>query len=384
MHEKLVRATPSVIAWAIRESGYSLSALATLLKVDESEIDGWTMGHPPEIGKLKALAKEVKRPFSAFLLPEPPTASHPSVKFRSSTAATRRPLNPEERRRIREAVRLQTMLASLSSELRLPLPNVPTAAIGDDPEHVAVAIRKRLKLSLRTQLAWSSPGDALRGWRDVTESLGVAVLTLPMGEESCRGFSIWDDAAPLIAINTAWLQEARLFTLIHELGHLSSRTNSACAENAVARSSAGDRTERWCDRVAAAVLIPVDGLEKALAKVPASTRRQGDLALATWIAAQFRVSRRSAALRLIECKEAKWSLFRSFPPHRERLQSGGGGAGRTRTELRSQRYGQRTIALFQDGFRGNVVGPAEVIDYLGVSADALMGIPSNPASRGDD
>lgn len=73
---------------------------------------------------------------------------------------------------------------------------------------------------LEAQLSWSSAGVALRVWREAVEGLGVMVLMLPMGEESCRGFSIWNDVAPLIAINTAWLPEARIFTMLHELAHL--------------------------------------------------------------------------------------------------------------------------------------------------------------------
>ncbi len=322
MEARLVPATPSVIAWAIRESGYSRSALATLLKIPEHEIEGWTRGVQPELAKLQALAKEVNRPFSAFLLPGPPSAPLPSVKFRSSSAAERRRLNPEERRRIREAARLQGMISWIAAELHLPSPDVPSSSTKDDPEQVALAIRERLGVSLNTQFSWSSPSEALRAWREAAEGLGITVLMLPMGEESCRGFSIWDDAAPLIAINSAWLPEARLFTLIHELAHLSSRTNSACAEDVLDRSNGGDRTERWCDRVAAAVLIPAEGLARVLSEIRERKQTGGDLATAGRIATRFRVSRRAAALRLIEHELAPWSLFKSIPPHGERLQKG--------------------------------------------------------------
>lgn len=381
MSSKLVPATPSVIAWAIRESGYSRRALATLLRVPEDEIESWTQGkRHPDVAKLQALATALQRPFSAFLLPHPPAASVPSVKFRSSTAATARELNPEERRRIREAARLQQVISWLTRELKMPAPELPLSSTRADIDDVARAIRARLNVSLETQLSWSSAGEALHAWREAVESLGVLVLMLPMGEESCRGFSIWDDAAPLIAVNTAWLPEARVFTLFHELAHLTTRTNSACAEDTPARSSVGDHVERWCERVAAAVLVPADGLSRVLSEISKDSPRQtADLSTASRIASRFRVSRRAAALRLIESDQATWALFKSIPPHSEQVLKGGGGPGRTRAEIRRQKYGQRTMALFRDAVRQDVLGAADVIDYLDVSPDALasnLAVPS--------
>jgi Zn-dependent peptidase ImmA (M78 family) len=385
MPPKLVPATPSVIAWAIQESGFSLRALATLLDVPQGEIEGWTKGKHPELAKLQALAAALKRPFSAFLLPHPPASSIPSVKFRSSTAATARELNPEERRSIREAARLQQVISWLTRELEIPGPEVPFASTKSDIDDMAQAIRARLNVSLETQLSWSSATEALRAWREAVERLGVLVLMLPMGEESCRGFSIWDDAAPLIAINTAWLPEARVFTLFHELAHLATRTNSACAEDAAPRSTAGDRIERWCERVAAAVLVPADGLSKVLSKISKdATTWTADLSAATQIASTFRVSRRAAALRLIESERATWGLFKSIPPHTDRLSRRGGGRGRTRAEIRRQRYGERTMALFREALTRDVLGPADVIDYLDVSPDTVVSSLPYPSGGEDE
>lgn len=372
MQAKLVPATPSVIEWAIRESGYSLHALATLLKIPEQVIDSWTKGSRPEVAQLQAFAAKVQRPFSAFLLPHPPASSGPEVKFRSAITTGRRELNPEERRRIREAVRLQQVVSWLTRELSVGVPDVPLYSTKDEPEDVAGAIRARLNVSVETQLGWASAGEALRSWREAVEGLGVVVLMLPMGEESCRGFSVWDDAAPLIAINTAWLPEARVFTLFHELAHLATRTNSVCVEDAPKSAVGGDRVERWCERVAAAIAVPSEGLSRVLSELSKKLSGQtADLSTAGRIASRFHVSRRAAALRLIECKKASWGLYKSIPPQADQQRSGGGGPGRTRAQIRRQRYGKRTMALFREALRQDVLGAADVVDYLDVSPDAV-------------
>jgi Zn-dependent peptidase ImmA (M78 family) len=381
MQMHAVPATPSVIAWTIRESGYSLSALATLLGRSHAELEGWIKGEPLELADLEDLAKAVERPLAAFFLPEPPESTGPAVKFRSLSSANGRALNPEERRRIREAARLQEVLSWITREMRVPIPDVPHFSTKRDASECGEALRLRLGVSLNTQFAWKSSSEALRGWREAIEILGVTVLMFPMGEEACRGFSIWDDFAPLVAINTAWLPEARLFTLFHELAHLATRTNSACAEDAAPRSSnAGDRTERWCERVAAAALMPAGALQTAMT---GTTAGDIDLSTVSRIATQFRVSRRAAALRLIESQKASWPLFRSIPPHSDRQQSGGGGSGLNRIELRRQRYGGRTIAAFREALRHDVIGAADVADHLGLPADALRNGAIDAVGQGD-
>lgn len=379
MKSPLVPATRSVIAWAIRESGFSLGALATMLGVPDAEIEAWLQGQPPELHKLQLLARAVSRPLSAFLLPEPPLPSGPVVKFRSPVSSRTRALYPEELLRIREAERLQQVAAWISRELESAAPDVPEHSIRDDYEDVARAIRAQLHVSVVTQLSWASSSEAFRAWREAVEALGVIVLLFPMGEESCRGFSIWDDFVPIIAINTAWLPEGRVFTLIHELAHLVTRTNSACAEDEAPRASrSGNRLERWCDRVAAAVLVPSAALADTVAEVETTSDSTAvDLSTVSRVAVRFRVSRRAAALRLIECEWATWKLFTAMSNRGDRVRKGGRGPGLTRAELRRRRYGQRTMLLFGEALRKDLLGAADVADYLDVPADVVL--QGNPA-----
>ncbi len=383
MHRELVPVTPSVVAWAIRESGFTIPKLATMLSLPEGVIEGWTRGQPPELSVFRKFAAAVERPLAAFLLPKPPTTALPRVKFRHARSTAGRDLNPEERRRIREASRLQGVISWLARELKITRPDVPWFTTKDNPEVVARVIRARAGISLEAQLSWASPTEALRTWREAVEDNGVTVFMVSMGEESCRGFSIWDDRAPLICVNTAWLPEARVFTLLHEYAHLVTRTNSVCVEDGPLGSSVGgDSTERWCERVAAAVAIPSESLDRIIAELPRRTSgSKAGLDVVTRIANRLRVSRRAAALRLIESGRASWSLFKAFPPHVDRHSSGGGGRGRTRETIRRQQYGQRTFRMFRAALERDVLGAADVVDYLGVSPDALSAVG---ASAGDE
>ena len=70
------------------------------------------------------------------------------------------------------------------------------------------------------QFAWPSSAIAFDHWRRALEDAGHVVLLVSIGKASCRGFSAWDPRAPVIAVNTAWNEEARIYTLFHEFAHL--------------------------------------------------------------------------------------------------------------------------------------------------------------------
>ena len=83
-------------------------------------------------------------------------------------------------------------------------------------------------------------------------------MELQLGSDGLRGFALADEYAPLVAVNTHENIEARVFTLLHEVAHLASDTAKACLGIALD----ADRTERWCDEVASAAVLPRDTLRE--------------------------------------------------------------------------------------------------------------------------
>jgi len=371
---KPVAITPSVLEWALSESGVEPEELAQSIGVAPSTLRAWlTEREQPTLSALRALASALKRPLATFLLPRPPQLPRPAVEFRARPGRGRAKLNPTERRRIREAARLQRMLAWITPEIGRPAPVVPRASISASPEASAQETRTRLGMTSPQQERWRSPSAALQAWRAAAERSGVFVLMLPMGEESVRGFSLWDEQAPLIALNTAWNAEARIFTLFHEYAHLLTRTSSACREGGYRRPTAkSDPTERWCEEFAAGVILPRQPLEAYLAAhgvaLPVT-----DTETVGRIARHFRASLRATTLRLIGLEAAGWGLYKSLPPLADRKQAGGGGGGRSRAQIRHDQYGPHTSEVFATALQKDVVNRADVLDYLNVPPNAFSG-----------
>ncbi len=356
--------TPAVLEWAIEESGMDRAAVAHKVEVEPDQLDAWLRGDErPTLTAFKKLATALRRPTATFLLPSPPKAKPLAIEFRHPPGVVERDLLPEERLAIREVRRLQDAVAWLVDETGLETAELPRLTISTKPDVAGRRLRDLLGVDVATQSTWRDAGVALKEWRRAIEKVGVLVFLLPIGADAGRGFSLWNPRAPAIVANTHWNPAARIYTLFHELAHLLTRTNSVCADDGSSRETHGQSDlERWCEQAAAAALMPEAELRKA-AGAPVHV----DLATAGRIAAQFRVSLKAAALRLIDLDLATWALFKALPTGTDSKQGGGGGNGRNRAQIRIDEYGARTINAFLRGVHRDVIGTSDAMRYLNVS-----------------
>jgi Zn-dependent peptidase ImmA (M78 family) len=371
-----VPVTPAVLDWAIQESGYSIAEVARQLGIQEAELGSWLHGKShPKLTAFRKLAAILHRPAATFLLSQPPDADPIAIKFRRPPNLDRVDLNPDERRYIREAARVQETVRWLLQQMGEGPARLPKTELSADPAAVAEEARQHLGVPLDTQLErWKSEYQAQAGWRDALEGSGVSVLMLRLGQRACRGFSIWDEFAPLVAVNTYFRGTARIFSMLHEYGHLLTRSSSACLEQArghrLAKTS--DTTERWCEQFAAAVLLPQRDVKRVL---KTELGWQGgpitSLGDARSVANRFRVSLRAMVIRLIEMNAAEWELYRKIPTHTDDKPAGGGGKGLSRAELREKEFGKRLEAVFVRGMRDDLISRGDVISHLRLSEDDL-------------
>ena len=369
-----------VLQWAIRDSGYRTIDVASHLNISEAELRDWLRGQSrPKLTQFRQLATYLGRQEATFLLPALPPTMTPQIEFRHLPGTGVRATNPRERRRVREAHRLQRCISWMVKELGEERSRVSRTRSTEDPDAYALTVRSILGITYEAQLSWRNESEALRAWRNALEDQGIIVLLIPIGSDSARGFSLFDPYAPLVAANTHWRPTARMFTLFHEYGHLSTRTDSICADvTSRSRLAGGDQIERWCEEFAASVLAPWDLIESLLQERFdwASGDQITDLNQASWLARKLNISLRAAVLRLIRGHVADWSLYAAIPPFVDSKSGGGGGGGRRRAQIRMDEYGKRSARAFVRALDGGLISTTDALTYLDVADTDLPAIES--------
>ena len=300
--------TPAVLEWARSLRGYSLNEAAQRLRIDASVLSEIERGTTPlSSTTFHRMLTVYQQTESVLLLPERPNWDPLPQDFRTA-GGVRATLKPDTRMAIREARRFQHSMTELKEDYPalVSVASLPPVRVDDDPEELAQRERERFGLHIDAQRSWRLTKDEpFRKWRARAQELGVFVLLKSMPWDDCRGISLnGSDLVPVIVVNSEDRVAARAFTLFHEYGHLILRESAACilqSENQTRQA----RIERWCNRFAAAFLMPAAAVrESSLLRFGDKPRTQWELADVSQLATEFKVSVTAMALRLKELEIA--------------------------------------------------------------------------------
>jgi Zn-dependent peptidase ImmA (M78 family) len=223
------------------------------------------------------------------------------------------------------------------------------------------------RLALQTQAASSS--DVSRALRTRLEDAGILVLQLPMGENGCRGFSLYDTTAPVLVANTAYTTEARIFSFLQEFAHLLRGRSWICSQ--IPESS----VEYWCEGFAASFLMPK---EQFLAY---AERRFGNRLISmteevSSLARHFRVSLRATAVRLRELERAQEGLYDRIDAEADFKRGGGFSRDNSAAAVRLREWGSGYARLLLNAEERGLLGRTDLLEYLNVSNTQLGEIRS--------
>ena len=210
---------PAVLSWALAEDGWPVTELAERIGIALADLEAWLGGDDnPTQGQLSKLADALGRSRATLLLPEPPVAATTPTAFRRAVGSGNE-TSARARKVVRESRQIQKALSWIRRDQN-PLA-LPLMTFSDKPEAAAANVRRWIGVPVEDQFAWGTDRDALREWRSALNARGVLVFALQIGKGEIRGFSDWDDYAPVIGINTSSISPAaRIFSIAHELAHL--------------------------------------------------------------------------------------------------------------------------------------------------------------------
>jgi len=247
---------PAVLIWARNSALATVDEAAARTGREAKVITDWEAGRDrPTWSQLEHLADEYGVSVNALLLPQAPDTPLPPPDFRSPSG--QEPLSRATRRELRRARHLQALLAEVPV---LPRPGLPVIEPGQDP---AAVVRSALGVPTAQQVAWPHTNHAFREWRTAFNRLGILVLqyALPYGELQGLSLAPAEGGPPVVLINQSDWINARVFTLLHELGHLVlAHEGGICDPWRQGPSLGAQSLEARCNRLAGAVLVPGDHL----------------------------------------------------------------------------------------------------------------------------
>ncbi|MDT3683739.1 MAG: XRE family transcriptional regulator [Pseudorhodoplanes sp.] len=373
---------PAMLVWARETASLSQEELAEGIGVAVERVQAWESDEDkPSIAQLRKIAKKCKRPLSVFYLPEPPQGFQALRDFRRLAAARAGRFSSELAYEVRAAhERRLVALEVLETLGEQPDALGLTAGVNDNAEVIGMRIRERLGITLARQSRWGDTSKAFRAWRDAIEGAGVLVSVIggahhQIDIEEMRGFAIADQPLPMIVVNGKDRSGGRIFTLLHELGHII--LGQSVIENTV---EPGDTLpapvramERFCNQVAAASLMPRDDLlAEAVVRAKTPLRSLWSDEEIESLARRYGVSREALLVRLVELRQVTNAFYQGkraeyARQREEEIEEAPSGFAPYRQQVLGY-IGRGFARLVLQGYHNNQLTLSAVSGYLGVQA----------------
>jgi Zn-dependent peptidase ImmA (M78 family)/DNA-binding XRE family transcriptional regulator len=377
-------ATPLMLRWTREKVPLSIPEAARALGISEQTLIDWESGkESPSIARLRAIAKRYKRPLMVFYLASPPKGFTVVRDFR-----TLRNGNPAFSPALNLAIRLAQERQAWAEDVLIDdgerrLDYVGSKTVGSSVSEVATEIRRKLGITTDVLSRLNDPGEAFRLWRSRIESIGCFVFQIAKVDlREMRGFALPNPFAPVIAVNIRDGVAARIFTMFHELCHIFlGETGVSGAGNLQFSPSTRNPVERFCNRVAAATLVPMKDLKE---RVPKGWAYRPDQ-IVRELAAFYKVSRPVILIRLFEAgvadKEYVRSKFPMFnrPPKAKRTPKRRGGPKWVQVVL--SRSGQAFSSLVLSAYESGAIHGGELSSLLNMKMQHLASLEKQMFAR---
>ena len=259
-----VMINPDVMKWAIDNSGFDTGDIANKLKVTNKTVNDWkTKNQEINIKKLEDLAVYIKRPLAVFFLKTPPQESK-LVDYRKLPHQQTVKLSPKSIISIRHIRYLQSRARELMELQKInPEPNIDKKiTVRSSPETIAKHERKRLGFESQNampKIAKRSIRDFYNVLKNTIESFNIFVFQDSIAINEMRGLALIDKFPRIILINSRDSIHARIFSLLHEYGHILLRKDGMCVPQEAYMYNSDEnleQIEKWCNIFAASILMP--------------------------------------------------------------------------------------------------------------------------------
>ena len=359
-----------VLNWIIDSSAWTEEEIAKRLNTNVQNIKKISLGEKkPTFRQLRELSIAFKRPIASFLLSEPKKEKPQPKDYRMLPDRVDK-FDKKTIIVLRNARRLQELSRELSKNIDYTFKlDLKKFKIQDNPKELATKYRKLFDLSEEKQRKFKNPYELFRHLRDKLEDLNIYVFQFSMPVEDARGFVFVDENPKVVVVNTKDSIEARIFSLMHEFGHIL-LGESAIDLPDVTKATRND-IERWCNLFSSSFLLP-EILAKQIFNENKETLTQGKTL--TSLSRKYKVSK---AMLLVNMKKLKFiqeddynkilSRFNKENQKKKEESSKSGGAIASDRKILSE-VGNKFVSLVANNYDKEFITYTDALNYLSVKS----------------
>jgi len=199
--------------------------------------------------------------------------------------------------------------------------------------------------------------------------MNIYVFQFSMPVEDARGFVLADSLPYVIAVNTKDIIEARLFSLIHEFGHI--LLGKSVIDLPDATSTAANKIEKWCNAFSASFLLPKETANSAFNENKDVLTEKKTIKT---LSRRFKVSKAMLVLKMrklnfIQQKEYEAVLDRYKPGvkrKKEKKAQAGGGIPSDKKTLAE--VGNKFVSLVANNYDKEFITYTDALNYLSIKS----------------
>lgn len=353
---------PELLRWARERAGYAVADL----KHRFPRLAAWERGEAqPTLKQVETFAKATYTPVGYLFLQEPPVEKVPIPDFRTIDNVYVGHPSPDLLDTLYVCQQRQEWYRDFARSMgEKPLAFVGSVSVRDDIVATAARIRAALSFDVNERRRMPTWTDALRHFIEQADNLGILVMCngvvhnnnhRHLDPDEFRGFAMADDLAPLVFINGADTKSAQMFTLAHELAHI--WLGESAVSDAQPVFMPDQAVERWCNQVAAELLVPLADIREEYDK---RAELQDQVSL---LARRFKVSTLVILRRIHDAGGlTRKEFWDAYEQERERLgavpKGSGGNFYLTQAARVSKRFATALVVstlegqtLYHDAFR---------------------------------
>jgi Zn-dependent peptidase ImmA (M78 family)/DNA-binding XRE family transcriptional regulator len=370
---------PNMLAWARKRVNATPEQIARRVGTSLDVVQRWEAGERrPTIKQLRTVAKYLERPVSHFYLDEPPEEPTPRIEMRRVFDGDPVSDSFDFAREVQRLVRRRQIALDLFERLGEDPPSLPEPRdLQEAPEEVGTFLRfNLLGIDVDEQVGWQGRYEALRAWREALEQIGILSFQLSgIDIAEARGCAIAHRPLPVVAFNSSDSVRGRVFTIFHEVAHVLLGTSTLHSRSPF---ESDDETEQWCNRVAAAALIPKDDLLSHYQVQAQGTNAMWTETEIETLAGRYGVSPAALIRRLDtfdRIADTPFHALREEFDGRRRSEAlaedGGGDGGGNFYNTALTQLGSLLPRLAFQGFYANAIGASELSDIMGTKVKNL-------------